>query len=102
MRLLWLTGDHDPLCILTLLVGSVRSVVDLSSLRMQFISKALVRFSISSFSVQVSHSHRKADVTSAQSKPIPVFMDIFLSLQMTFSFANEAVATAMLIFISCK
>ena len=68
---------------------------------MQFISKALIRFSISAFSVHVSHPYRTTDVISARSKPILVFMDMFLSLQMTFSFARDAVATANLIFFSC-
>ena len=68
---------------------------------MQFILKALISFSISAFSVKVSHPYRKTDVTSALSKPILVFMDMFLSLEMTFSFARDAVVTAILIFISC-
>ena len=68
---------------------------------MQFISKELIRLSISAFSVQVSHPYRKTDVTNARSKLILVFIDIFLSLHIVLSFESDDVAMAILILISC-
>ena len=67
---------------------------------MQFISKALIRFSISALSVQVSQPYRKTDVTSALRSLIRDFIEMFLSLQIGFNFARDDVATAILILIS--
>ena len=68
---------------------------------MQFISKALIRFTISAFIVHVSQPYKKTECTKALSKLNPAFMEMFLSLQIGFKFASVDVAIAILILISC-
>ena len=99
---LWLTCDHAPLCILTSVPKpACWKYENCSGLRVVCVCRSSRKHwyafpyphSVSMFNTLIE----KTDVISARSKSILVFMDMLLSLQKTFCFARDAVATAILI-----